>query len=224
MKIVAVVPAWNEEKTIGQVLDGIRPYVDAAVVVDDGSDDRTGLIARDRGVSLVRHAVNRGLGAALKTGIAAALALELGADVIFTFDADGQHASEDIPDVIRPIVEGAADLVIGTRLADPKGMPIRRQLANRAGNAATRALFGVRVSDSQSGFRALSRDAARRLELKTDRMEISSEILAEAARLGFRIQEVPIRSVYTAYSLSKGQSFVVGLKTLGRLMLHRARQ
>lgn len=219
--LIAVVPAWNEEHTIGEVLDGLRPCVDRIVVVDDGSTDRTAEIASGRGVGVVRHAVNRGLGAAIGTGIAAALAT--GADAILTFDADGQHAPEDVPAVVQQILDGLADLVIGTRLADPRGMPVVRRLANTAGNLTTRILFGARVTDSQSGFRAFSRRAAELIRIKTDRMEVSTEIIAEAHRLGLRIAEVPIQSRYTSYSLSKGQSFSMGLRTLGRLIVHRFR-
>lgn len=217
--LIAVVPAWNEEQTIGDVLDGLRPQVDRMIVVDDGSADRTSEIARGRGAAVIRHAVNRGLGAALGTGILAAL--NAGADVMVTFDADGQHLHGDVPAVAAPVLDGKADLVIGTRLADPRGMPLVRRLANQTGNLVTWALFGARVSDSQSGFRAFSRRALETIEIKTDRMEVSSEIIVEAHRLGLRLVEVPIHSRYTAYSLSKGQSFGVGLRTLGRLIVHR---
>lgn len=222
MKITAVVPAWNEEETVGETLDGLRQYVSETVVVDDGSTDKTGEIATRRGAVVVRHTLNRGLGAALKTGFA--VALRRNADVIVTFDADGQHAPEDVAAVVQPIIDGKADAVIGTRLHDRQGMPTFRRIANYAGNLVTWALFGVRTTDSQSGFRAFSREAASRLDLKTDRMEVSSEILAEVARLNLRLVHVPIASRYTAYSLSKGQSFSMGLRTLGRLFAHRVRR
>lgn len=222
MKIIAVVPAWNEEETVGETLDGLRQYVSETVVVDDGSKDRTDEIARRRGAVVVRHALNRGLGAALKTGMMVALVRS--ADVVVTFDADGQHAPEDVPAVVKPILDGKADAVIGTRLHDRQGMPAFRRIANHAGNLVTWALFGVRTTDSQSGFRAFSREAAARIELKTDRMEVSSEILAEVARLNLRLVHVPIASRYTAYSMSKGQSFTMGIRTLGRLLAHRVRR
>src|SRR3989338_106598 len=219
MKTVTVIPAWNEELVIGEVLDGLRSRVDEMVIVDDGSDDRTALIARTRGATVVRHAVNRGLGAALGTGIAAAL--RRNAEIIITFDADGQYLPDDIPAVLAPILSGDADIVIGTRLRDPKGLPPIRRLANQIGNLVTLVLFGVKVTDSQSGFRALSRYAAERIEIRTDRMEVSSEILAESRRKNLKLVEVPIRSRYTAYSMSKGQSLWMGLRTLGRLIIHR---
>lgn len=204
---------------IGPVLDGLRARVDGVIVVDDGSGDRTSEIALGRGVTVIRHSVNRGLGAALGTGMAAAIAA--GADAIVTFDADGQHAAEDVPAVVAPVVAGQADVVIGTRLAGRGSMPVVRRIANYTGNLVTYTLFGARVSDSQSGFRALSRRAAEQIEIRTDRMEVSSEIIAEAVRRGLRIVEVPIQSRYTSYSLSKGQSFGMGIRTLGRLIVHR---
>ncbi len=226
MKTVAVVPAWNEAQAIGEVLDGLLPRVDAIVVVDDGSSDRTGDVAaarlrahRLRG-GVVRHVLNRGLGAALATGMRAAL--DDGADAILTFDADGQHQSDDVPAVLAPIKEGSADVVIGSRLLNPQGMPLVRRIANRIGNAVTALLFGARVTDSQSGLRAFSRHAAERIEIRTDRMEVSSEIVAEIFRHKLRLTEVPIKSVYSRYSMSKGQGFLMGLKTLGRLIIRRA--
>jgi len=101
-------------------------------------------------------------------------------------------------------------------------MPLARRVANRFANLCTWVLFGVHVSDTQSGFRALSRRAAESLDLRTSRMEVSSEIVAEAARHGFRITEVPITVIYTDYSLSKGQSLGVGLQTLAKLILRRS--
>ncbi len=220
MKTVAVVPAWNEAQAIGEVLDGLLPRVDAIVVVDDGSTDATGKIAAARGARVLRHVLNRGLGAAIATGMRAAL--DDGADIVLTFDADGQHRPEDVSAMLAPIREGRADVVIGSRMLTKEGMPFVRRVANRIGNIVTAALFGARVSDSQSGLRAFSRTAAEQIQIRTDRMEVSSEIVAEIFRLKLRLVEVPIKSVYTTYSLSKGQSFVMGLKTLGRLILRRA--
>ncbi len=217
MKTIAVIPAWNEEETIGAVLDRLLPCVDAVIVVDDGSTDRSGEIARCKNVRVVRHVLNRGLGAALATGIAAAL--EDGADIILTFDADGQHQVEDIPAVLAPIKAGEADVVIGSRLLKPEGMPWSRRTANMLGNWVTHLLFGARVTDSQSGFRALNRHAAQTIQIRTDRMEVSSEIVAEVFRHKLRLVEVPIESVYTSYSMSKGQGMVMGLRTLYRLIL-----
>lgn len=227
MKTIAVIPAYNEEQTIADVLQKARPFVDAVVVVDDGSADRTGEIARTAGALVIRHAINRGLGAALATGFAAARQMD--ADAAVTLDADGQHDPVEMEKLLAGVAQGA-DVVIGSRLMRASsdaaqnrtsGMPLHRILANTVGNLVTWMLFGAWVSDSQSGYRALSRHALNVLEIKTNRMEVSSEIIAEARRHGLELAQVPIRAIYTHYSLSKGQSFFTGLKTALKLVLRR---
>lgn len=219
MKVVAVVPAYNEEKTVGGVVRSLLPFVQEAVVVDDGSVDGTAREARTGGARVVSHMLNRGLGAAIGTGVEAAL--RDGADIVVTFDADGQHDAKDVSRLIAPILEGDADVAIGTRTMDRQLMPGSRRVANWIGNALTFVLFGKWVSDSQSGLRAFSRQAAEALEIKCDRMEVSSEIVKEIRHHGWRLAEIPIRPVYTDYSMSKGQGFFVGLKTAGKLLLRR---
>ena len=218
MKTVAIIPAYNEASTIGEVVEKVRPHVAEVLVVDDGSDDRTAEIARARGARVVAHAINRGLGASLGTGFAAARLLD--ADAAITLDADGQHDPAEIPKFLAAVGAGA-NLVLGTRMQDPTGMPLVRRVAQWCGNAATFCLFGAWVSDSQSGYRALDRAALARVEIRTNRMEVSSEIVAEARRLGLRLTEVPIKAIYTDYSLSKGQGLFVGLKTLAKLVVRR---
>jgi len=219
MRIAVVVPAYNEEKTVGGVVAALLPRADRVFVVDDGSTDRTAAVAAAAGAEVIGHFMNRGLGAALGTGIAAAV--RAGAEFVVTFDADGQHRAEDVPRLVEPLAAGRADAAIGCRTADRRRMPATRRLANWIGNALTFALFGLWVRDSQSGLRAFTRRAAAEMEIMTDRMEVSSEIVKEIRRHGWRLAEVPIVPVYTDYSLSKGQSFVVGLKTAGRLLLNR---
>ncbi len=219
MKVVAVVPAYNEERTVGLVVRSLLPCVHEVIVVDDGSADRTARVAREAGARVFGHMLNRGLGAAIGTGLEAAL--RAGADALVTFDADGQHDASDIGRLVAPIVAGEADVAIGVRTMDRRLMPLSRRTANWIGNALTFALFGKWVRDSQSGLRAFSRDAAAELEIRCDRMEVSSEIVKEIRRHGWRLAEVPIRPVYTDYSMSKGQGFLVGLKTAGKLLLRR---
>jgi glycosyltransferase involved in cell wall biosynthesis len=219
MSVIVVVPAYNEEKTVGRVVRSLSSCTEKIIVVDDGSTDSTSAKSMEAGASVVRHKLNRGLGAAIGTGIEAAL--RCGADVIVTFDADGQHDSADIPKMIRPILDGEADAAIGVRTIDREQMPTTRRIANWIGNALTFVLFGKWVKDSQSGLRAFSRKAAESMELRCDRMEVSSEIVKEIGRHGWRLAEVPIKPVYTDYSMSKGQGFLVGLKTAGKLLLRR---
>lgn len=219
MKIVAVIPAYNESQKIGGVVRATLPFVSEVIVVDDGSHDATRDSAREAGACVMRHVVNRGLGATLGTGIAAALAHD--AECIVTLDADGQHDPHEIERVVGPICRGLADVVLGSRLLASEGMPFHRVLANHIGNFTTLLLFGIFVTDSQSGFRAFSRAAARMIEIRSNRMEVSSEIVGEIRRKGLRLAEVPIRAIYTNYSLAKGQSFWVGLKTVYKLLLRR---
>jgi glycosyltransferase involved in cell wall biosynthesis len=222
-RIIIVIPAYNEERSIIAVIRGLKQqgFV-SLIVVDDGSSDRTSELARQEGAILLRHILNRGLGGALGTGISAAL--RLGADLIVTFDADGQHDPDDIGRLLEPIENGEADVVIGSRMLDPIGMPYPRRVANWMANLVTYLLFRVWTTDSQSGLRAFSRHAAARMQLLTSGMEVSSEIIAETVKNGLQWQEVPIKAIYTDYSLSKGQSFTVGIRTLMRLILAKVRR
>jgi glycosyltransferase involved in cell wall biosynthesis len=221
LQVFVVVPAFNEECTIRSVIHGLRrcgfPQV---LVVDDGSTDQTAIQARLAGAEVVSHLLNRGLGAALGTGIAAAL--RRGAQIIITCDADGQHDPGDALRALAPVLQGDADVVIGSRLLGAGHMPWRRRVANGIANVVTLLLFGIWTTDSQSGLRVFSREAARRIEWTSDGMEVSSEIAGEIARHRLRRAEVPITSIYTDYSLSKGQGFFMGLRTLGKLLLRRA--
>jgi glycosyltransferase involved in cell wall biosynthesis len=221
-KQIIVIPAYNEEATVAQVVRDAVRVADAVVVVDDGSRDRTSPLAREAGAIVVRHAVNRGLGGALGTGIAAAV--KLGADAVVTMDADGQHRAQDAARVFERIGKGDVDFVIGSRmLAREEGskMPIHRVLFNAVGNMLTYLLFGVWVTDSQSGLRGLSRRAAENIDLRTNGMEVSSEFIKELREKRWQLAEISIPAIYTDYSLSKGQSFAVGVKTAAKLIIRR---
>jgi UDP-N-acetylglucosamine---dolichyl-phosphate N-acetylglucosaminyltransferase len=222
-RVAIVIPAYNEEQTISEVIRGLKQYgFGTLIVVDDGSSDRTGELACQEGVILLRHILNRGLGGALGTGITAAL--RLGAEVIVTFDADGQHEPDDIPRLLEPIITGEADVVIGSRMLEPIGMPYPRRLANWTANIITYFLFRGWTTDSQSGLRAFSSRAAAQIQIMTNGMEVSSEIIAEIVKNRLKHKEVPVQVLYTDYSLSKGQSFMVGLQTLRKLILAKARR
>ena len=221
--VTIVIPAYNEERTIVDVIHGLKRHgFTRIIVVDDGSSDRTGELARQEGAVWVRHILNRGLGGALGTGITAAL--RLGAEAIVTFDADGQHEPDDIARLLEPIMAGEADVVIGSRMLDPVGMPYSRRLANWTANIVTYALFRGWTTDSQSGLRAFSSQAAAQIQIMTNGMEVSSEVIAEIVKNSLKYKEVPVQALYTDYSLSKGQSFTVGLRTLRKLILAKARR
>lgn len=222
MKLAIIIPAYNEGPTIGHVIQRILavdlPKIEKEViVVDDGSSDQTGEIARSCGAVVVRHLLNRGVGGALGTGIEAAL--RRGAEILVTCDADGQHSPDDVRKVVEPIRIGQADVVNGSRMLASGGMPWTRRIANRLANLVTFVLFGIRTTDSQSGLRAFSYSAAKQIRIRTNTYEVNSEICGEIKRHRLRFIEVPVRAIYTDYSLSKGQGFMMGLKTLFRLIL-----
>jgi glycosyltransferase involved in cell wall biosynthesis len=222
-----IVPAFNEARVIATTLANIPREVAgideiSIVVVDDGSsDDTAGEVLRvaDPRVVLLSHAINRGLGAALGTGLD--WARQHGADFVVTYDADGQHAPEDIGAVAAPLVAEQADAVIGSRLLNPAGMPWYRVAGNWGLNLFTYFVFGMWTTDSQSGLRGFSRRALHEIDVRMDRMEVSSEFIKEIRRCKLRYKEVPIRAIYSAYSLAKGQRNRNAFNILIRLVLHR---
>jgi glycosyltransferase involved in cell wall biosynthesis len=219
-RIVVLVPALNEAAVIADVLaDIVRAGYPDIVVVDDGSAARTHEKARQvPGVTVLRHFINRGKGAAVKTGIEAAKLLD--ADIVVTMDGDGQHDPQDIPRLVQLVEEGY-DVVLGTRAMDRATMPAWKILANKSGNFFTWLLFGLWVRDSQSGFRAFSRRALELIETRTDRYEYDSEVIREISRHKLRFAELPVAVRYTRYSQSKAarQTLKGGLKTLFRMLL-----
>jgi len=220
MKTIIVIPAYNEAEVIQSVIREIKSAgYENIVVVDDGSADDTRARAAELiGKNALRHKLNRGKGGATKTGIEAAKIL--GADIIVTVDGDGQHDPKDIQKLIAPILENKADVVLGTRLIDPTGMPLHKIIANHIGNFFTWYLFGLWVTDSQSGFRAYSRRAADLINTKADRYEYDSEVIREIYIYKLKYIEIPISVRYTAYSMGKvqKQGFINGLKTLYKMV------
>lgn len=219
MKIIAIIPAYNEEQTIKDVVATVEKKVDRVIVVNDGSIDQTARLAQGAGAEVYNHFLNRGLGAALATGFEAALKQE--GDIIITFDADGQHRPEDISRLIEPILRNEAEVTIGSRFLERRPMPLKRRIYNLVANSITYLLFGFRVSDSQSGLRAFKKEALKKIKIQSDRMEVSSEIIREIKRNKLKLKEVSIRPIYTDYSLSKGQNFWIGIKTFFRLILEK---
>jgi glycosyltransferase involved in cell wall biosynthesis len=218
-KIFIVVPAFNEGSVISGVIDEINSSgYENIIVVDDGGSDDTFQKAKEKNVVALRHKINRGKGAAAKTGIEAAKLL--GASVIVTMDADGQHDPADVRLLIEPILSGDFDVVMGTRLANPEGMPYYKIAANKIGNFFTWYVYGLWVTDSQSGFRAYSREAAHQINTHTDRYEYDSEVVYEIRKNRLKYKEVPIKVRYTDYSMRKvqKQGFVNGLKTLYKMV------
>lgn len=197
MRILAVIPAYNEQRTIAEVVLKAEKYVDEVVVVDDGSSDLTGEIARRMGATVLRHETNRGKGAALRTGFLHAL--RSGADVVVTLDADGQHDPDEIPRLIEPIIKGGADVVVGSRyLGTSQGIPLYRRVGLALINALGRLVSGAPVSDTQSGFRAYSRRALS-VVVRAQEEGYAAELehLTLASGSGLKIVEVPVSIRYS---------------------------
>jgi glycosyltransferase involved in cell wall biosynthesis len=217
--IFIIIAAYNEDAVIEDVIDEVRQYgYFNIVIVDDGSKDLTFEKSKNKGVTTLRHKINRGKGAAVKTGFAAASLL--GADIMVTMDGDGQHHPKDIESLVKPIYEEEIDVVLGSRLLNTEGMPFIKIIANKIGNIATLILYGIHVSDSQSGFRAYSHFAVTKIDTKADKYEYDSKVLREIKNNRLRFIEVPIEVKYTEYSMGKAQKqgFLNGLKTLGRMI------
>jgi glycosyltransferase involved in cell wall biosynthesis len=221
-KIFIVIAAYNEENSIGSVLDSLRKegYRDI-VVVDDGSSDRTYKVALRHRAKVLSHPFNRGQGAALKTGID--YALQEGADVIVTFDADGQHNPKNIKAMIAPVLKKEVDITLGSRyLKQSKtNVPIIRKYYHKMGVLAIWLMYGIRLTDAHNGLRALSRKAAEAIEIKSDRMEHASEIVDQIGKRHLRFREIPVEIRYTEYSLRHGQSSTNAFNILSRMIFKK---
>jgi len=224
--LAVVIPARNEARIIAAVLANvpseIAQYNVLAIVIDDGSEDATSVVARQSGAFVFRHIANLGVGAATITGFRAAL--ELGADVVVTMDADGQHDPREIAILVETLIKGPFDVVIGSRLLDHDGMPPSRLAANLFLNALTFLVYGKIVSDSQSGFKAFTRQAVEAMELNSAGYEICSEMIGEIYRKKLRYKSIPVRAVYTPYSRSKGQPFLNGVNLILGLFMRLMRR
>ena len=228
MKAIVIVPAFNEEQVIRKVLKELKINLKKILseyeilVVDDGSTDNTKKEALKEGVKVISHPINRGLGGALGTGLAYTKLKN--SSLMVTFDSDGQHDPKDILRVISPILKNQADVVIGSRtLKGANKIPIDRRLIIWGSNLITKLFFSVSTSDSQSGFRAFSRKAIRKINIITQGMEVSTEFFTEVKRYNLRIVEVPIKVIYSDYSRTKGQSNLNALSVFARLLLRLAR-
>ena len=195
-RIAVVVPAKDEGETIGALLDGISKvsvpgHILHPIVVDDGSKDATAAIARGRGAEVVAHPENRGLGAAVRTGLRAAVAS--GAVAVAYLDADLEYAPGDIPKLLEPVLSGRADYVLGSRFrGGVRGMRVYRRVGNYAFTALLVLLTGAKITDGQTGMRAFSREAADRAEIVHD-YNYAQVLTLDLLRKGFRLEEVPIR-------------------------------
>ena len=195
MNIIAVIPCYNEEHFIGGVVSGALKYVNKVIVVDDGSQDNTSIVARESGAKVVRHETKQGAGAATRSGFT--LAKKENADIIITLDGDGQHNPDEISVLLRPIETNIADLVIGSRFFNYEQV-VRRY--RKIGIDIITVLYNifskVKVSDSQSGFRAFNKKAIDTIRITDNGFGFSIEMLVRARKAGLRISAVPISCIY----------------------------
>ena len=202
-RVWVVVAAYNEASAIGRVVSDVARCGYRIVVVDDGSSDQTARAA-SAADSIIHHPINLGQGAALQTGIE--FALGQGAEVVVTFDADGQHGAADIESLIRALGDAQADFALGSRfLGRSIDSPRSRRLLLKVATLFTRLTTGLRLSDTHNGLRAMTRRGATVIQLRQNRMAHASEILGQIAASGLRYVEVPVSIEYSAYSLAKGQ-------------------
>jgi len=194
-RIVVIIPAFNERPGIEDVVRRVLKLGLPVVVVDDGSTDGTGLPLMDLPVELIVHQRNQGKGEAIRSGIRRAL--KDGADAAVFLDADGQHIPEEIPRLVDAFATTGADLIVGSRMGEPKGMPLVRRLSNRTSSVVVSGLAGTWVTDSQSGFRLLSRKAMGVVLMQeSGGFELESDMIIELVRQGMVYLEVPITCRY----------------------------
>ena len=221
MNVWIVIAAYNEEHSLASVLKELaKAGYKNVVVVDDGSVDDTSRIAKQYTKNVIKHVINRGQGASLKTGID--YALNENADIVVTFDADGQHRVEDIPALIEPVKKGEVDVALGSRfLKSGSNVPFFRKLMLKGGILLVWLFYGINLTDVHNGFRALSRHAAEQIEITMDQMEHASEILSEIKRHHLKYVEVPVVIRYTAYSQAHGQSSLNAVKIFYKMVVHK---
>lgn len=220
-KIWIIIAAYKEEKKIGSVLSSLQKNgYQNSIVVDDGSSDATATVAENAGAIVLQHIVNRGQGAALQTGLD--FAVQQDAEIIVTFDADGQHQPEEIPQLVAPLLAGEVEACLGSRfLEKDSNVPWHRKLLLKGGALLMWLFYGIAVTDSHNGFRAFSRGAAQKLHITADRMEHASEILEQIAKQNISYKEIPVTITYTDYSLQKGQSSFAALNILWNMIKNK---
>lgn len=202
MKPYIIIPAFNEGKRIGSVLNKVKKY-GTVVVIDDGSKDDTADVAQKAGVIVLQHAVNLGQGAALETGFE--YARRKNAQLVVTYDADGQHDATEIPKLVAPIVKNKADIALGSRfLGATVDMPVVKRLTLQFGIYFVYLLSGIKLTDTYNGFRAMNNKALHAIHLTHNRMAHPAELIELIARHKLRYSEVPVTITYTKDTIKKG--------------------
>lgn len=218
-RITAVIPAYNEEKTIAWVVEGARRHVATVLVIDDGSGDGTTQQAMSAGAMVIRIPRNQGKGNALSIGLTTA-AMN-GGDIVVCLDADGQHDPNDIPRIVQPIIDQKADMVIGSRFLQTESknlIPMHRRLGQNVLTYATNLGNTIKITDSQSGYRAFRKEVLRSFDYEESGMGIESEMVRNAGRMGLRIEEVPIIAKYEGLETSTFNPGSHGMSVLSTVL------
>jgi glycosyltransferase involved in cell wall biosynthesis len=223
MKVAIIIPAYNEGSVIDNVVGGVHnvfsktKYSYEVVVVNDKSTDNTA--QRAKRATVISHLINQGAGGATSTGLA--YAEQNNFDWVVTMDGDGQHDPNDALKCLEQAIKSRTDLLIGSRLMDKKGMSRVKLLGNKGLSLITKLLFGVNVTDSQSGLRVFSRKALDTLEWKSTSYDFCSEMIWRAKQANLKIAEYPIKAIYTDYSRAKGQNNWNAINIVGMLIYRR---
>ena len=207
MKVVAVMPVYNEEKTVGGVIRQVKKYADEVVAVDDGSRDDSYAAAERAGAVVLKHVINMGLGFTLRTGCEKAV--RMGADIIITIDSDGQHDPKEIPKLVSELKKNRLDIVIGYR-PPSKSMPFTKKFGNWLIYNSSKVFFGVDIKDTQSGFRVFTKRAYQKIKWNSSRYAVASEIVMNIGKNKLKYKEVRIKTIYG--NKFKGTTVIDGLK------------
>jgi len=218
-----ILPAYNEETRIQPVIEEIARIGYKMVIVNDGSSDNTLEVTKEsqrkypENIYIYSHIINRGVGVAMQTGFDAVL--RYNPKYVVNMDSDGQHSVDDLDNVLKPLITGEAQAVIGVRPL--KDMPLSRNIANAIMNLLTRIFYRVDVSDSQTGFRAITREALDKIEINARGYLISSEFIREVNDNKIPFAEVPIETIYTPETQKKGTNVKVAFKILLQMIRHQ---
>jgi glycosyltransferase involved in cell wall biosynthesis len=217
--VCVIVPIFNEEQVVRSIVQSLVAEKFTTVIVDDGSSDNSLQSISDLSVKILKHSTNFGQGAALQTGFEFAKK-NPNLEIFVTFDADGQHQTKDIKNIIAPIKENKVDIVFGTRFQDDKTqMPLLKRIILKLAIKYTNLSTGAPLTDAHNGFRAMNRTALNEMKLNLNGMAHASEIVTVAHKANLRVAEIPVEILYTKYSKAKGQSILNSINILSDLFL-----
>ncbi|MCK9417090.1 glycosyltransferase family 2 protein [Candidatus Dojkabacteria bacterium] len=222
--VYITIPLYNDEKMIVEVIKNLNSNgYNNIVVVDDGSKDNGyDAVKNNTNAIVTQHVINRGQGAALQTAME--IAIERGAKYIVHFDSDGQHDVKDLDVMLKTLIEGKYDIVLGSRFLQENDIPFSKKIVLKLGIVFTYILSGIWLTDVHNGLRVMTVDTAKKLDLNHDRMEHASEILDKVKVLDLKYTEVPVTIHYTEYSMSKGQNISNSLNIAFKLILSKIRE